>query len=98
MAPQRSAILGGDGMGREVTPEARRVLEVVGRAPGVSFESEPAIIGGAAIDATGEPLPPATLALCERSDAILFGSVGGPKWDNLPQEKRPERGLLGLRK
>src|SRR5215471_12165233 len=98
MATYKIAILGGDGIGQEVTPEARKVLEVVGRATGVSFEFEPAVIGGAAIDATGEPLPPATLALCERSDAILFGSVGGPKWDNLPQEKRPERGLLGLRK
>src|SRR5262245_6603985 len=98
MATHKIAILGGDGIGQEVTPEARKVLEVVGRATGVAFEFEPALIGGAAIDATGEPLPPATLALCERSDAILFGSVGGPKWDNLPQEKRPERGLLGLRK
>jgi len=98
MPTHKIAILGGDGIGQEVTPEARKVLEVVGRATGVSFEFEPAIIGGAAIDATGEPLPPATLALCARSDAILFGSVGGPKWDNLPQEKRPERGLLGLRK
>ena len=98
MPTHKIAILGGDGIGQEVTPEARKVLEVVGRATGVSFEFEPAMIGGAAIDATGDPLPPATLALCERSDAILFGSVGGPKWDNLPQEKRPERGLLGLRK
>ena len=98
MPTHKIAILGGDGIGQEVTPEARKVLEVVGRATGVSFEFEAALIGGAAIDATGEPLPPATLALCERSDAILFGSVGGPKWDNLPQEKRPERGLLGLRK
>ena len=98
MATHKIAILGGDGIGQEVTPEARKVLEVVGRATGVAFEFEPALIGGAAIDGTGEPLPPATLALCERSDAILFGSVGGPKWDNLPQEKRPERGLLGLRK
>ena len=98
MPTHKIAMLGGDGIGQEVTPEARKVLEVVGRATGVSFEFEPAVIGGAAIDATGEPLPPGTLALCERSDAILFGSVGGPKWDNLPQEKRPERGLLGLRK
>jgi len=98
MATHKIAVLGGDGIGQEVTPEARKVLEVVGRATRVSFEFEPAIIGGAAIDATGDPLPPATLALCERSDAILFGSVGGPKWDNLPQEKKPERGLLGLRK
>jgi 3-isopropylmalate dehydrogenase len=98
MPTHKIAVLGGDGIGQEVTPEARKVLEVVGRATGVSFEFETALVGGAAIDATGDPLPAATLALCERSDAILFGSVGGPKWDNLHQEKRPERGLLGLRK
>jgi 3-isopropylmalate dehydrogenase len=94
----RIALLGGDGIGQEVTPEARKVLEVVGRATGASFEFEAALIGGAAIDATGEPLPASTLRLCEQSDAILFGAVGGPKWDALPQEQKPERGLLGLRK
>ena len=98
MATHKIALLGGDGIGQEVTPEARRVLEVVGKATGVSFEFEPALIGGAAIDAAGEPLPPSTLKLCEESDAILFGAVGGPKWDHLPQEQKPERGLLGLRK
>jgi 3-isopropylmalate dehydrogenase len=92
------ALLGGDGIGQEVTPEARKVLEVVGRATGASFEFEAALIGGAAIDAAGEPLPASTLRLCEQSDAILFGAVGGPKWDALPQEQKPERGLLGLRK
>ena len=98
MATHKIALLGGDGIGQEVTPEARKVLEVVGRATGASFEFEPGLVGGSAIDATGNPLPPSTLALCERSDAILFGAVGGPKWDDLPQEARPERGLLGLRK
>jgi 3-isopropylmalate dehydrogenase len=98
VATHKIALLGGDGIGQEVTPEARRVLEVVGKATGVSFEFEPALIGGAAIDASGEPLPPSTLKLCEESDAILFGAVGGPKWDHLPQEQKPERGLLGLRK
>jgi len=98
VATHKIALLGGDGIGQEVTPEARRVLEVVGKATGVSFEFEPALIGGAAIDAAGEPLPPSTLKLCEESDAILFGEVGGPKWDHLPQEQKPERGLLGLRK
>jgi 3-isopropylmalate dehydrogenase len=98
MATHKIALLGGDGIGQEVIPEARKVLEVVGRATGASFEFEPALVGGSAIDATGNPLPPSTLALCERSDAILFGAVGGPKWDDLPQETRPERGLLGLRK
>jgi len=98
VATHKIALLGGDGIGQEVTPEARRVLEVVGKATGASFEFETALIGGAAIDATGEPLPPSTLRLCEQSDAILFGAVGGPKWDHLPQEQKPERGLLGLRK
>jgi len=98
VATHKIALLGGDGIGQEVTPEARRVLEVVGKATGASFEFEPALIGGAAIDASGEPLPPSTLRLCEESDAILFGAVGGPKWDHLPQEQKPERGLLGLRK
>jgi len=98
MATHKIALLGGDGIGQEVIPEARKVLEVVGRATGTSFEFETALVGGSAIDAAGDPLPPSTLALCERSDAILFGAVGGPKWDGLPQEKRPERGLLGLRK
>ena len=98
MATHKIALLAGDGIGQEVVPEARKVLEVVGRATGATFEFEPALVGGSAIDATGDPLPPSTLALCERSDAILFGAVGGPKWDNLPLEKRPERGILGLRK
>ncbi len=98
MTTHKIALLGGDGIGQEVTPEARKVLEVVGRATGASFEFEAALIGGAAIDATGEPLPASTLRLCEQSDAILFGAVGGPKWDALLQEQKPERGLLGLRK
>jgi 3-isopropylmalate dehydrogenase len=92
------AFLPGDGIGQEVTPEARRALEVVGKATGLSFEFEPGLVGGAAIDATGGPLPDASLRLCQQADAILFGSVGGPKWDNLPQEARPERGLLRIRK
>jgi 3-isopropylmalate dehydrogenase len=92
------AFLPGDGIGGEVTPEARRALEVVGKATGASFEFEAGLVGGAAIDATGGPLPDASLRLCQQADAILFGSVGGPKWDNLPQETRPERGLLRIRK
>jgi 3-isopropylmalate dehydrogenase len=98
MGAYNIAVLPGDGIGREVTPEAVRVLSAVGRAAGVTLNFEEAVIGGAAIDAAGDPLPPATLALCQRSDAILLGAVGGPKWDDAPQEKRPERGLLGLRK
>src|SRR5262249_39636610 len=98
MTNARIAVLPGDGIGQEVTAQAVRVLEVVGRSTGLKFEFEHALIGGAAIDATGTPLPPETLALCRRSQAILFGAVGGPKWDHLPQEQKAERGLLALRK
>jgi 3-isopropylmalate dehydrogenase len=75
-----------------------RVLEAVGKRAGIGFAFEHALVGGAAIDATGGPLPPQTLALCKASQAILFGSVGGPKWDHLPQEQKAERGLLAIRK
>jgi 3-isopropylmalate dehydrogenase len=98
MAVHKIAVLAGDGIGLEVTPEAQKMLQIVGKATGASFEFEPALVGGSAIDATGEPLSDATLKLCEESDAILFGAVGGPKWDKEPQERRPERGLLRLRK
>ena len=98
MAVHKIAVLAGDGIGLEVTPEAQKMLQIVGKATGASFEFEPALVGGSAIDATGEPLSDATLKLCEQSDAILFGAVGGPKWDKEPQERRPERGLLRLRK
>ena len=98
MATYTIAVLPGDGIGQEVTPEAVRVLRAVGTRTGVTFEFEQALIGGSAIDATDRPLPPETLALCRRADAILFGAVGGPKWDSLPQEQRAERGLLALRK
>src|SRR5690242_17453482 len=98
MATYKIAVLPGDGIGQEVTPQAQRVLEVVSKATGIGFEFESALVGGSAIDATGRPLPPASLALCQAADAILFGAVGGPKWDALPQEQRPERGLLRLRK
>jgi 3-isopropylmalate dehydrogenase len=98
MGTFRIAVLPGDGIGPEVTAEAVRVLRaVVGGGP-AALEFEPALVGGAAIDATGTPLPPETLELCRAAHAILFGSVGGPKWDGLPQEQRAERGLLALRK
>ena len=98
MATYKIAVLPGDGIGQEVTPQAQSILLVVGKATGLRFEFETALIGGSAIDATGKPLPPGTLSLCQGADAILFGAVGGPKWDDLPQEQRPERGLLGVRK
>jgi 3-isopropylmalate dehydrogenase len=98
VASYRIAVLPGDGIGAEVTPHAIRVLEAVGKGTGLTFAFEQALIGGAAIDATGGPLPAQTLELCRASQAILFGAVGGPKWDHLPQEQKAERGLLTLRK
>jgi 3-isopropylmalate dehydrogenase len=98
MSVRKIAVLPGDGIGQEVTAEAVRVLQAVTKSSATSFEFEHALVGGAAIDATGGPLPPATLTLCKSADAILFGSVGGPKWDHLPQEQRAERGLLAIRK
>ena len=98
MATYRIAVLPGDGIGQEVTPEAMRVLAAVAKGAGVSLEFEQALVGGAAIDTAGEPLPAASMALCQQADAILFGAVGGPRWDDLPPERRPERGLLALRK
>ena len=98
MATYRIAVLPGDGIGQEVTPEAVRVLKAVGKGAGVSFEFEESLVGGAAIDATGAPLAPGALALCRRAHAILFGAVGGPKWEGVAHEVRPERGLLALRK
>lgn len=91
------AILPGDGIGPEVMQVSIKILERVLESH--NFQYEEAAVGGAAIDATGEALPAATLSLCENSQAILFGSVGGPKWENLPPEKQPERAaLLPLRK
>lgn len=92
------AVLPGDGIGQEVTVQSRRVLEGAGERFGVAFQFTEALCGGAACDAVGEPLPQKTLDLCRASDAGLFGAVGGPKWDGLPKEKRPEQAILGLRK
>jgi 3-isopropylmalate dehydrogenase len=94
--PAKVAVLPGDGIGPEVIDEAVKVL----RAAGVDAEYEFALVGGAAIDATGEPLPAETLAVCQGSDAVLLGAVGGPKWDNIqPAHLRPEVGaLLPLRR
>jgi 3-isopropylmalate dehydrogenase len=92
------AVLAGDGIGGEVTAEAQRALEKVAARFGHRFEFAAAPVGGAAIDATGEALPPATLALAARADAILLGAVGGPKWSDPNAKVRPEQGLLQLRK
>jgi len=92
------AVLAGDGIGGEVTAEAVRALTAVAERFGHDFQFESALIGGAAIDATAEPLPAATLALADRADAILLGAVGGPKWSDPNAAVRPEQGLLQLRK
>jgi 3-isopropylmalate dehydrogenase len=90
-------ILPGDGIGPEVVAQAVRVCEALQSRHGLDAVLEHGLIGGAAIDAQGVPLPPATLAQAERADAILMGAVGGPKWDALERAVRPERGLLQIR-
>jgi 3-isopropylmalate dehydrogenase len=98
MAVYKIAVLKGDGIGPEIVNSALRVLKRLGELSGVSFEFEEGLIGGIAIDQKGEPLPQETLELCLKADAVLLGAVGGPKWDNLPTFKRPEKGLLQIRK
>ena len=93
----RIAILPGDGIGQEVVTEAVRVIQVVAEAGNFSVETVYADVGGAALDKFDNPLPPETLNVCLSSDAVLLGAIGAPQYDNLPSEKRPERGLLGLR-
>ncbi|MFT9485806.1 3-isopropylmalate dehydrogenase [Tepidibacillus infernus] len=92
------AVLPGDGIGPEIMVEALKVLKTIEEQSGVQFELEEYLVGGIAIDQTGNPLPPETLEACLKSDAVLLGAVGGPKWDNLPGELRPEKALLGIRK
>jgi 3-isopropylmalate dehydrogenase len=92
------AVLAGDGIGSEVTAEGVRALAAVAKKFGHSLEFEHALLGGAAIDATGDAMPAATLALCQRADAVLLGAVGGPKWSAPDAKVRPEQGLLALRK
>lgn len=91
------AVLAGDGIGPEITAQALRVLEVLVR-DGLDVQVESALVGGAAYEAKGDPLPDETLRVCESSRAILFGAVGGPAYDALPRAARPEQGLLRLRK
>lgn len=92
------AVLPGDGIGPEVTAEAVKVLKAVAGVFGLQVETREAPVGGAAVDACGSPLPEDTLQVVDWADAVLFGAVGGPKWDSLPMERRPEQGILGLRK
>jgi len=95
---ERIVLLPGDGIGPEVTAEARRVLEAVAANHGLELEFEEALIGGGSIDAHQTPLTDAVVARCREARAVLLGAVGGPKWDDMPVDTRPERGLLRLRK
>jgi 3-isopropylmalate dehydrogenase len=96
---KKIAVLPGDGIGPEIISQAIRVLNRIAERYNMHLEYHQALVGGAAYDATGHPLPAETLELCRQSDAVLFGAVGGPKWDNLPPALRPEAGaLLPLRK
>ena len=93
------AVLAGDGIGPEVMKEALKVLAAAGKRCGFTLDTTEAYVGGAAIDACGCPLPQETIDACDSAEAVLFGSVGGPKWDHLPHKDRPEVGaLLPLRK
>ncbi len=91
------ALLRGDGIGPEIVDSAVRVLEAVGKRYGHEFIFTPYLIGGAAIDEVGVPLPEETVQGCLASDSVLLGAVGGPKWDTLPGHLRPEKALLGIR-
>lgn len=93
----RIALLQGDGIGPEITDSAVQVLEQTGERFGHHFVFTPYLIGGAAIDAVGVPLPDETVQGCLNSDSVLLGAVGGPKWDGLPGDQRPEKALLGIR-
>jgi 3-isopropylmalate dehydrogenase len=91
-------VLPGDGVGPEVVAEARKVLEAVASKHGHELSFENQLIGGIAIDETGDPLPDATLSACKGAQAVLLGAVGGPKWDDPNAKTRPEKGLLAIRK
>ena len=93
----RITLLPGDGIGPEIMAVTVEVLQVIGKQLSIEFDFTSALIGGAAIDETQNPLPEATLETCRDSDAVLLAAIGGYKWDNLPRHQRPETGLLGLR-
>ncbi|MCI2113069.1 MAG: 3-isopropylmalate dehydrogenase [Ruminococcus sp.] len=97
MADYKITLLKGDGIGPEIVNQAVKVLDKAGEKFGFTVEYDEALLGGCAIDATGVPLPDETVAKCKASDSVILGAVGGPKWDSLPGNKRPEAGLLGIR-
>ena len=92
------AVIPGDGIGPDIIEQALLVLHKVGDRFGHTFTCQTVLAGGAAIDATGNCLPQETIDVCKAADAVLLGAVGGPKWDGLPGDQRPERALLGIRK
>lgn len=92
------AVIKGDGIGPEIVEASTKVLGVIGEKYGHQFDLTNVLAGGAAIDACGTPLPQETVDICKASDAVLLGAMGGPKWDHLAGDKRPEAGLLGIRK
>ncbi|RJS95023.1 3-isopropylmalate dehydrogenase [Salinisphaera sp. Q1T1-3] len=93
----RILVMSGDGVGPEICREAVRVLDALVSDHGLDVELDEALVGGAAYDAEGDPLPPTSLAAAREADAVLFGAIGGPQWDGLPRASRPESGLLRLR-
>jgi 3-isopropylmalate dehydrogenase len=97
-ANKKLLILPGDGIGPEVMREVRRVIDWMDRRRSVTFQIEEGLVGGAAIEALGAPCPDETVEKARAADAVLFGSVGGPRWDSLPFDRRPELGILRLRK
>ncbi|PWS36434.1 3-isopropylmalate dehydrogenase [Falsiroseomonas bella] len=97
-ANKKLLILPGDGIGPEVVRETRRIIEWLERRRAITFEIEEGLVGGIALDTTGSACPDETVEAAKAADAVLFGSVGGPKWDSLPFDKRPELGILRLRK
>ncbi len=98
MKTYKIALIKGDGIGPEIIDEAVKVLDAVASCCDLEFSYEEALMGGCAYDITGDPLPQETINISLNSDAVLFGAIGGSKWDNLPREKRPESGLLRFRK
>ena len=98
MKNYKIAVLKGDGIGPEIVEETVKVLKKAAEKIGFSLEFTEALLGGAAIDETGVPLPEETVTICKASDSVLLGAVGGPKWDSQPGPNRPEKGLLGIRK
>ncbi len=97
MADYKITLLKGDGIGPEIVNQAVKVLNKVSEKFDFTVEYDEALLGGCAIDATGVPLPQETIDKCKASDSVLLGAVGGPKWDSMPGDKRPEAGLLGIR-